>query len=127
MAPKVCWQDPDGRKVLNTIVKKVIPQWANRLRAVQEELVPPILDGEDDTPKTGAIPGESLSQYTEDHPGSQSTHKLKYRARGVIAPVKPSRESSFTSLKVRVVESKQYGLERTEDVQGDTAYACLSI
>ncbi|KAJ7686002.1 hypothetical protein B0H17DRAFT_940875 [Mycena rosella] len=40
------WQDPSGRKVLQTIVKKVLP-WIDGLRPVQEDLVAPILDGED--------------------------------------------------------------------------------
>ncbi|KAJ7635589.1 P-loop containing nucleoside triphosphate hydrolase protein [Mycena polygramma] len=47
MVRNLRWQDPDGLKTLRTIVKTVIPQWKNGLRPMQEELVAPILDGED--------------------------------------------------------------------------------
>ncbi|KAJ7776978.1 P-loop containing nucleoside triphosphate hydrolase protein [Mycena maculata] len=47
MTPTVRWQDPEGIRTLNSIVKKVIPQWKDGLRPVQEELVAPILDGDD--------------------------------------------------------------------------------
>ncbi|KAJ7017847.1 hypothetical protein C8F04DRAFT_914720, partial [Mycena alexandri] len=49
MAPKVRWQDPDGHKILNTIVQKKgnSSQWTNGLREVHEELVAPILGGDD--------------------------------------------------------------------------------
>ncbi|KAJ7116267.1 hypothetical protein C8R43DRAFT_902419, partial [Mycena crocata] len=47
MPRRLRWQDPDGLKTLNTIVKKVVPSWKDGLRSVQEELVAPILDGED--------------------------------------------------------------------------------
>ncbi|KAJ6586760.1 hypothetical protein B0H10DRAFT_2234162 [Mycena sp. CBHHK59/15] len=47
MVQNIRWQDPDGRKTLNTIVKKLIPHWKDGLRPVQEDLVAPILDGED--------------------------------------------------------------------------------
>ncbi|KAJ7223334.1 P-loop containing nucleoside triphosphate hydrolase protein, partial [Mycena pura] len=36
-----------GRQTMQTIVKKLIPTWTDGLRPVQEDLVAPILDGED--------------------------------------------------------------------------------
>jgi len=45
MARPPRWQDPEGLDTINTIVKKLIPNWANRLHAVQMELVSAILDG----------------------------------------------------------------------------------
>ena len=47
MVRRLRWQDPGGRNVLKTIVKKVIPEWKDGLRPVQEDLVTLILDGED--------------------------------------------------------------------------------
>jgi superfamily II DNA helicase RecQ len=47
MSIKSRWQDPIGRRTLQSIVQKVVPQWKDGLRPVQEELVAPILDGED--------------------------------------------------------------------------------
>ncbi|KAJ6549201.1 hypothetical protein B0H10DRAFT_2128997 [Mycena sp. CBHHK59/15] len=47
MPPLVRWQDPEGKNTLRTIVKNAIPQWKDGLRTVQEELVAPILDGDD--------------------------------------------------------------------------------
>ncbi|KAJ6556006.1 P-loop containing nucleoside triphosphate hydrolase protein [Mycena capillaripes] len=47
MVRKIRWQDSSGLETLRTIVKAVLPQWKDGLRPVQEELVAPILDGED--------------------------------------------------------------------------------
>lgn len=47
MARKLRWQDTSGRQTIQTIVRKVLPQWKDGLRAVQEDLVAPILDGDD--------------------------------------------------------------------------------
>ncbi|KAF7339867.1 p-loop containing nucleoside triphosphate hydrolase protein [Mycena venus] len=45
MVRNIRWQDSNGLETLRTIVKKVLPQWKDGLRPVQEELVAPILDG----------------------------------------------------------------------------------
>ncbi|KAJ7444316.1 hypothetical protein FB451DRAFT_1000544, partial [Mycena latifolia] len=41
------WKDLGGRNALKTIVKKVIPEWKDGLRPVQEDVVTLILNGED--------------------------------------------------------------------------------
>ncbi|KIJ89614.1 hypothetical protein K443DRAFT_117756 [Laccaria amethystina LaAM-08-1] len=46
-ARQLRWQDPEGLDTINSIVKKLIPNWTNRLHAVQLELVSAILDGMD--------------------------------------------------------------------------------
>jgi len=45
MARQPHWQDPEGLDTINTIIKKLIPNWTNGLHAVQLELVSAILDG----------------------------------------------------------------------------------
>jgi superfamily II DNA/RNA helicase len=47
MARGPYWRDPIGLTTINTIVKKLIPNWTNGLHAVQLELVSAILDGQD--------------------------------------------------------------------------------
>jgi len=44
MAQPPHWQDTEGHDMINTIVKKLIPNWMNRLHVVQLELVSAILD-----------------------------------------------------------------------------------
>ena len=44
MAQQPHWQDPEGLDVIKTIIKKLIPNWMNRLHVVQLELVAAILD-----------------------------------------------------------------------------------
>jgi superfamily II DNA/RNA helicase len=46
-ARQLRWQDPEGLDTINSIVKKLIPNWTNGLHAVQLELVSAILDGMD--------------------------------------------------------------------------------
>jgi superfamily II DNA/RNA helicase len=46
-ARQLRWQDPEGLDTINSIVKKLIPNWTNGLHAVQLELVSAILDGID--------------------------------------------------------------------------------
>ena len=47
MARQPRWQNPEGLDTINTIVKKLTPNWTNRLHVVQLELVSVILDGKD--------------------------------------------------------------------------------
>jgi superfamily II DNA/RNA helicase len=47
MPHELRWQGPVGRDTANKIVKKVVPQWKDGLRAVQEDLVCAMLDGDD--------------------------------------------------------------------------------
>jgi len=47
MARQPRWQDPEGIDTINTIIKKLVPNWTNGLHAVQLELVSAILDGRD--------------------------------------------------------------------------------
>ena len=44
MAQPPHWQDAEGHDMINTIVKKLILNWMNRLHVVQLELVSAILD-----------------------------------------------------------------------------------
>ncbi|KAJ7931858.1 hypothetical protein B0H13DRAFT_1593763 [Mycena leptocephala] len=46
MAREIPWQGPVGRDTANKIVKKVIRQWKDGLRPVQEDHVCAMLDGD---------------------------------------------------------------------------------
>jgi superfamily II DNA helicase RecQ len=46
MAPKHCWQDPEGRVTINKIIKEKISDWHDGLHEWQLGLVARILDGE---------------------------------------------------------------------------------
>lgn len=61
MAPALHWQDPISRKTLNIIVKKLIPAWKDGLRPVQEDLVSPMLDGDDVLCYTATGDGKSAA------------------------------------------------------------------
>ncbi|KZP20923.1 hypothetical protein FIBSPDRAFT_1044497 [Athelia psychrophila] len=47
MDPLLRWQDPAGKRTINCIIKKRVPQWNTGLRDWQLPLVAKILDGED--------------------------------------------------------------------------------
>ncbi|KIJ92170.1 hypothetical protein K443DRAFT_108621, partial [Laccaria amethystina LaAM-08-1] len=61
MARQPRWQDPEGLNTINTIVKKLVPNWTNGLHAVQLELVSAILDGKDSLCCTATGEGKSAA------------------------------------------------------------------
>ena len=65
------WQDPVGLETINIIIKKIIPQWMNRLHAVQLKLISAILDGQDILCCTATGDGKSAAFSRR---GVQSLH-----------------------------------------------------
>jgi superfamily II DNA/RNA helicase len=60
---KLRWQSSIGRETIRKIVQKAITQWKDGLRPVQEDLVVPILDGDDIFCCTATGDGKSAAFY----------------------------------------------------------------
>ena len=112
MVQNIRWQDPEGLKTLITIVKTVLPQWKDGLRPVQEELVAPILDGEDilcctatGDGKTAAlsVPILVLNEYNTNR--HLYPPKLRTRSRPIGLVVTPTKGLANNIVRVLVTSS----------------------
>ncbi|KAJ7729326.1 P-loop containing nucleoside triphosphate hydrolase protein [Mycena metata] len=148
MVPPPRWQDPIGRHTIQTIVKKLIPKWTTGLRPVQEDLVSPILDGDDILCCTATGDGKSaafsipilvLNEYnanrhlyphglrTCQNPVGLVITPTKGLASNIVSELKQLGVSAFSYCRESLAESRRNGINLTDEIKTCEKYQVICV
>ncbi|KAJ7752951.1 P-loop containing nucleoside triphosphate hydrolase protein [Mycena metata] len=148
MVPNPRWQDPIGRQTIQTIVKKLIPNWTTGLRPIQEDLVSPILDSEDVLCCTATGDGKSaafsipilvLNEYnanrqlypsglrTRQNPVGLVVTPTKGLASNIVSELKQLGVSAFSYCRESLAESRRNGIDLTSEIKTCQKYQVICV
>ncbi|KAJ7681380.1 hypothetical protein B0H17DRAFT_1205904 [Mycena rosella] len=119
------WQDPSGRKVLQTIVKKVLP-WIDGLRPVQEDLVAPILDGEDILccTATALIPSTFPTRL---HPVGLVVTPTKGLANNIVSELTKLGITALAYCRETLADARRGGIDLATEIKECTKWQVICV
>ncbi|KAJ7478915.1 P-loop containing nucleoside triphosphate hydrolase protein [Mycena latifolia] len=142
------WQDAIGRQTMNKIVKKLVPEWKDGLRPVQEDLISAMLDGDDilcctatGDGKSGAfsVPILVLNEYnnhrelypavlpTRLNPVGMVVTPTKGLAANIVLELARMKVSGFAYCREALADARRQGINLADEIKNCTKWQVICV